>query len=113
MDRNVPVEETLGALRELMYEGLIGGVGLSEVGANTIRKAHSVCPVSVVEVEFSLWSTDILENGVAETCKELDVPILTYAPLGYGFLTGQVKRLEDIPEGDIRHLFGRFQPEVC
>lgn len=52
-------------------------------------------------------------NGVAETCKELDVPILTYAPLGYGFLTGQVKRLEDIPEGDIRHLFGRFQPEVC
>ncbi|KAI2923710.1 hypothetical protein CBS147371_1552 [Aspergillus niger] len=111
MDRNVPVEETLGALRELMDEGLIGGVGLSEVGANTIRKAHAVCPVSVVEVEFSLWSTDILENGVAETCKELDVPILTYAPLGYGFLTGQVKRLEDIPEGDIRHLFGRFQPE--
>ncbi|KAL7650496.1 hypothetical protein ACMYSQ_010279 [Aspergillus niger] len=111
MDRNVPVEETLGALRELMDEGLIGGVGLSEVGANTIRKAHAVCPVSVVEVEFSLWSTDILENGVAETCKELDVPILPYAPLGYGFLTGQVKRLEDIPEGDIRHLFGRFQPE--
>ncbi|RDK39933.1 pyridoxal reductase [Aspergillus phoenicis ATCC 13157] len=89
MDRNVPVEETLGALRELMDEGLIDGVGLSEVGANTIRKAHAVCPVSVVEVEFSLWSTDILENGVAETCKELDVPILPYAPLGYGFLTGQ------------------------
>lgn len=63
MDRNVPVEETLGALRELMDEGLIGGVGLSEVGANTIRKAHAVCPVSVVEVEFSLWSTDILETG--------------------------------------------------
>ncbi|OJJ68591.1 hypothetical protein ASPBRDRAFT_46794 [Aspergillus brasiliensis CBS 101740] len=111
MDRNVPVEETIGALRELKEEGLIGGVGLSEVGAHTIRKAHAVCPLSVVEVEFSLWSTEILDNGVAATCKELDVPILTYAPLGYGFLTGQVKTLEDIPKGDIRHLFGRFQPE--
>ncbi|OJZ81960.1 hypothetical protein ASPFODRAFT_84875 [Aspergillus luchuensis CBS 106.47] len=89
MDKNVPVEETLGALHDLMDEGLIGGVGLSEVSATTIRKAHAVCPLSVVEVEFSLWSTDILENGVTEACKELDVPILTYAPLGYGFLTGQ------------------------
>jgi len=112
MDRNVPVEETLGALRELVDEGQIGGVGLSEVGAQTIRKAHAVCPLSVVEVEFSLWSTDILTNGVAIACKELDIPILTYAPLGYGFLTGQVTKLEDIPKGDIRHLFGRFQPEV-
>ncbi|OJI84511.1 hypothetical protein ASPTUDRAFT_30431 [Aspergillus tubingensis CBS 134.48] len=111
MDKDVPVEETLGALRELMDEGLIGGVGLSEVGATTIRKAHAVCPLSVVEVEFSLWSTDILGNGVAVACKELDVPILTYAPLGYGFLTGQVKKLEGIPKGDIRHWFGRFQPE--
>ncbi|PYH64464.1 aldo/keto reductase family protein [Aspergillus vadensis CBS 113365] len=89
IDKNVSVDETLGAFRELMDEGLIGGVGLSEVGATTIRKAHAVCPLSVVEVEFSLWSTDILRNGVAEACKDLDVPILTYAPLGYGFLTGQ------------------------
>ena len=108
----MPVEETLGALRELMDEGLIGGVGLSEVGASTIRKAHAVCPLSVVEVEFSSWSTDMLENGVSVACKELDVPILTYASLGYGFLTGQVKKLEDIPKGDIRHWFGRFQLEV-
>lgn len=112
IDRKVPLEETLGALKELVDEGQIGAVGLSEVGAPTIRNAHAICPLSVVEVEFSLWSPDILTNGVATTCKELDVPILTYAPLGYGFLTGQVTKLEDIPKGDIRHMFGRFQPEV-
>lgn len=112
MDRNVPTEETLGTLKELVEEGKIGAVGLSEVGAATIRRAHAVCPISLVEVEFSLWSTDILTNGVAETCKELGIPILAYAPLGYGFLTGQVTKLEDIPKGDIRHMFGRFQPAV-
>ncbi|KAL8919504.1 MAG: hypothetical protein Q9172_004958 [Xanthocarpia lactea] len=111
VDRNVPLEETIGALKELLDEGQIGAVGLSEVGASTIRKAHTLCPLSVVEVEFSLWSPDILTNGVASTCKELDIPILTYAPLGYGFLTGRVTKLEDIPKGDIRHMFGRFQPE--
>lgn len=112
IDRNVPVEETLGTLRELVDESQIGGVGLSEVGAQTICKAHAVCPLTLVEVEFSLWSTDILTNGVATVCKERDIPILSYAPLGYGFLTGQVTKLEDIPKGDIRHMLGRFQPEV-
>ena len=112
IDPNFPLEETVGALKELLDEGQIGGVGLSEVGASTIRKAHTLCPLSVVEVEFSLWSPDILTNGVASTCKEFDIPILTYAPLGYGFLTGRVTKLEDIPKGDIRHMFGRFQPEV-
>ncbi|KAK2834888.1 hypothetical protein FQN49_006814 [Arthroderma sp. PD_2] len=111
MDRNVPVEETIGALKELVDEGQIGAIGLSEVGAETIRRAHAVHPLKLVEEEFSLWSTDILTNGVAASCKELGVPILTYAPLGYGFLTGQVTKLEDIPKGDIRHMFGRFQPE--
>lgn len=63
----------------------------------SIRRAYAVCPISVVEIEFSLWSTEMLTNGVAATCKELSIPIFTYAPLGYGFLTGQVKKLEDIP----------------
>ncbi|KAL8652655.1 MAG: hypothetical protein Q9210_002549 [Variospora velana] len=111
IDRKIPLEETLGALRELVDEGQVGAVGLSEVGASTIKKAHAICPLSVVEVEFSLWSPDILTNGVADTCKGLDIPILTYAPLGYGFLTGRITKLEDIPKGDIRHMFGRFQPE--
>ncbi|ROW00023.1 hypothetical protein VPNG_08311 [Cytospora leucostoma] len=87
------------------------GVGLSEVRAKSIRSANALCPISVVEVEFSLWSTEILTNGVAETCKDLNIPILSYSPLGYGFPTGQVRKLEVIPKGDIRHMFGRFQPE--
>lgn len=112
IDPNVPVEETVGALKELVEDGQIGAVGLSEVGEPSIRRAQAVCPISVVEIEFSLWSTEMLTNWVAAACKELDIPILTYAPLGYGFLTGQVKKLEDIPKGDIRHMFGHFQPEV-
>ncbi|KAL8666638.1 MAG: hypothetical protein Q9168_007429 [Polycauliona sp. 1 TL-2023] len=111
IDRKIPLEETIGAVKELVDDGLVGAIGLSEVGAPTIRKAHAICPLSVVEVEFSLWSPDILTNGVAATCKELDIPILTYAPLGYGFLTGQVTKLDDIPKGDIRHMLDRFQPQ--
>lgn len=108
LDASVPLEETMGALKELVDEGVIGAVGLSEVRAESIRSANALCLISVVEVEFSLWSTEILTNGVAETCKELNILILTYSPLGYGFLTGQVRKLEDIPKGDIRHMFGRF-----
>lgn len=112
IDPNVPLEETIGTLKELMDRGDIGAVGLSEVRAETIRKASNICRISVVEVEFSLWSTEVLTNAVAAICKELEIPILTYSPLGYGFLTGKVRKLEDIPKGDIRLMFGRFQPEV-
>ncbi|RYP41860.1 hypothetical protein DL767_000689 [Monosporascus sp. MG133] len=111
MDPAVPIEETMGALRELLEEGAFGAVGLSEVQAEIIRKANALCPISVVEIEFSLWSTEILTNGVAETCMELDIPMLTYAPLGYGFLTGRFRKLEDVPKGDLRLMTGRFQPE--
>jgi pyridoxine 4-dehydrogenase len=113
MDKNVPVEETVGALKELQDEGKIGAVGLSEVRAETIRRAAAICPIKFAEVEFSLWSTEILDNGVAAAAKESNTTLLAYAPLGYGFLTGAIKKLEDIPEGDIRLLFGRFHPEVC
>ncbi|KAH8671700.1 NADP-dependent oxidoreductase domain-containing protein [Xylariales sp. PMI_506] len=111
IDPSVPLEETLGALRELVSEGKIGGVGLSEVGAATLERAHAIQPLSLVEVEFSLWSTDILTNGVAATAKRLDLPIVAYAPLGRGFLTGQIRSPEDIPAGDIRLYLDRFQPE--
>ncbi|PLB55647.1 Aldo/keto reductase [Aspergillus steynii IBT 23096] len=113
IDKEVPVEETVGALKELVEEDKIDAVGLSEVGAKSLHRAAAVCQISFVEVEFSLWSTEMLTNGVAEACKQHGMTILTYAPLGYGFLTGQVTKLEDIPKGDVRHMFGRFQPEVC
>jgi len=111
MDPNVPVEVTIGALKQLQDEGKIGAVGLSEVRADTIRRAAAVVPIAFAEVEFSLWSTEILDNGVALAAKECNVVLLSYAPLGYGFLTGEIKKLEDIPQGDGRHMFGRFQPE--
>lgn len=112
IDLNAPFEETVGALEEIVEDGHIGAVGLSEVSEQSIRRAHAVCPIKIVEVEFSLWSTEMLINGVTATCKELGIPIMTYAPLCYGFLTDQVKKLDDIPKGDIRHMFGHFQPQV-
>ncbi|VUC21576.1 unnamed protein product [Clonostachys rosea] len=110
-DPNVPLEETLSALQELVGEGKIGGIGLSEIGAATLERAHALTPLTLVEVEFSLWCTDILTNGVASTAKKLGVPILAYSPLGRGFLTGQIRSPADIPEGDIRRYLDRFQPE--
>ncbi|KAI2602712.1 NADP-dependent oxidoreductase domain-containing protein [Hypoxylon fragiforme] len=111
VDPNVPLEETLGALGELVAAGKIGGVGISEAGAQTIEKANAIYPLSLVEVEFSLWTPDLLTNGVAATAKKLDIPLVAYSPLGRGFLTGQIKSVDDIPEGDIRRRFDRFQPE--
>jgi pyridoxine 4-dehydrogenase len=86
LDRKTPLEETIGAIAEYVKAGKVGGISLSEVSAQTIRKAHAIHPIAAVEVEFSLWSTDILRNGVAETCAELGIPIVGYSPLGRGFL---------------------------
>ncbi|KAI5927305.1 NADP-dependent oxidoreductase domain-containing protein [Camillea tinctor] len=107
----VPLEETLGALKELVDAGKIGAVGLSEVGAESIEKANSIYPLSLVEVEFSLFTTDLLHNGVADTARRLGIPIVAYSPQGRGFLTDSIKSLDDIPEGDIRRRFERFSPE--
>ena len=86
VDLSVPIEETIGYIAEYVKAGKLGGISLSEVSAATIRKAHSVHPISAVEVEFSLWATEILENDVASTCAELGIPIIAYSPLGRGFL---------------------------
>jgi pyridoxine 4-dehydrogenase len=110
-DGSVPLEETIGALKDLVSEGKIGAVGLSEVGAKTIEKANSIYPISVVEVEFSLSTPDILNNGVADVAKKLDIPIIAYSPLGRGVMTGKLTSPDQIPEGDIRRYFERFQPE--
>ncbi|KAF1953324.1 Aldo/keto reductase [Byssothecium circinans] len=111
-DPDVPIEETVGAIAEYVKAGKVGGVGLSEVGAETIRRAHKVHPVAAVEVEFSLYSTNILDNGVAKTCAELGIPIVGYSPLSGGFLTGKWKKVDDLPEDSILRHFPRFQPDV-
>lgn len=110
IDPKVPIEETIKELAEYVKEGKIGGIGLSECSAETIRRAHAVHPISAVEIELSLFSPDALENGVAATCTELGIPIVAYSPLGWGFLTGQFKSLSDIDEKDFRRGQPRFQP---
>ena len=112
VDPNTPIETTVAALAEYVKEGKLGGISLSEVKAETIRRAAKVHPIAAVEVEFSLWATDILQNGIAATCAELGIPIVAYSPLGRGFLTGEIKSPEDIPEGDHRRYMPRFQPGV-
>ena len=99
-------------LAEYVKAGKIGGYGLSECSAETIRRAHAVHPLSAVEIELSLFSTDVLSNGVAQICSELQIPMIAYSPLSRGFLTGQINKLDDLPEDDSRRRFPRFQPDV-
>ena len=112
VDPNTPIETTIGALAKYVKEGKLGGISLSEVKAETIRRAAKVHPICAVEVELSLWATDILENGIAATCAELGIPVVAYSPLGRGFLTGEIKKLEDLPADDFRRHLPRFQPDV-
>lgn len=112
VDPATPIEDTVGYIAEYVKAGKIGGIGLSEVSAASIRKAHKIHPIAAVEAELSLWSTDILENGVASTCAELGIPIIAYSPLGRGFLTGRYQKYSDIEKDSKLHLFDRFKPEV-
>jgi pyridoxine 4-dehydrogenase len=112
VDPKTPIEVTIEALAEYVRDGKIKGISLSEVKADTIRRAHKVHPICAVEVELSLWATDILDNGIASTCAELGIPVVAYSPLGRGFLTGEIKSPDDIPEGDFRRWLPRFQPEA-
>lgn len=101
-------------VKEYIEAGKIGSFCPSECSAETIRKAVAILGkenISCVELEVSLWATKIFENGVAEVCKEFDIPIAAYSPLGRGFLTGQFKSADDLPEGDMRRHFDRFKPE--
>ncbi|KAJ5090864.1 hypothetical protein N7532_009548 [Penicillium argentinense] len=110
-DKSVPIKDTVVALAQLVIEGKIGGIQLSEVSASTIRRAAAVAKIDMVVTEISLWTTDVLENGVAETCAELGIPMVAHTPLGAGILTGQIKSLYDMPANDYHRFFPRFQPE--
>ncbi|CAM6122399.1 unnamed protein product [Calypogeia fissa] len=112
VDPKTPIEVTMGALKKLMDEGKIGGIGLSEVSANTIRKAAAAAPIAAVEGELSLWAIDNMENGVLSACAELGITFVAYSPLGRGALTGQVKRYEDLPEIVKQFRFPKYQKDV-
>lgn len=111
VDKKTPLETTFKALEEYVKAGKIGGVALSEVNATTIKKAVGITKIVAVEVEVSLFTTHIFDNGVAAACAEHNIPIVAYSPLSRGFLTGELKSPDDIPEGDFRKMMPRFQPE--
>jgi len=111
LDKNVPVEETVGAMADLVKEGKIGYIGLSEVSSETVKKAHAVHPISAVQSEYSLFERTVEEKGVIKTLSELGIGFVAYSPLGRGFLSGNIKTIEDLPENDFRRGIPRFQGE--
>ena len=110
VDPATPIEETVGAMGQLVTEGKIRGIGLSEVSATTLRKAHATFPISAVQSEYSLFTRDP-EDEILNVCKELGIAFVPYSPLGRGFLTGQIKKFEDFDTTDYRRFSPRFQGE--
>jgi aryl-alcohol dehydrogenase-like predicted oxidoreductase len=110
MDRTVPIEDTVGAMKRLVEQGKVRYLQLSEAGANTIRRAHKVHPIAAVETEYSLWSRDV-ENEILPACRELGIGFMAYAPLGRGFLTATMKTLDALLPKDRRREHPRFAPD--
>jgi aryl-alcohol dehydrogenase-like predicted oxidoreductase len=110
VDPKTPIEDTVGAMKRLVEEGKVRYIGLSEAGAQTVRRAFKVHPITALQTEYSLWSREP-EGEILATCRELGVGFVAYSPLSRGFLTGQFKRFEDLPEGDSRRNMPRFQGE--
>ncbi|RGB27219.1 aldo/keto reductase [Rhizophagus diaphanus] len=111
VDPNTPIEDTVGALEELVKEGKVKYIGLSECSAESLRRAYKVHPIAAVQIEYSPWTLDIETNGVLEACRELGVTIVAYSPLGRGFLTGKYKSPDDFEANDYRRGIPRFQGE--
>jgi aryl-alcohol dehydrogenase-like predicted oxidoreductase len=111
VDPNTPVEDTWGAMKELVDAGKVRHLGISEAAPETIRRAHGVHPVTAVQTEYSLWTRDPEENGVFETVRELGIGFVAYSPLGRGFLSGEIRSIDDLAENDFRRRNPRFQGE--
>lgn len=110
VDPDTPIEQTVGAMADLVSKGKVRFLGLSEAGAETVRRAHAVHPITALQSEYSLWTRDP-EADVLCVCRELGIGFVPYSPLGRGFLTGKIKKREDLPEDDYRHTTPRFQGE--
>jgi aryl-alcohol dehydrogenase-like predicted oxidoreductase len=111
VDPQVEIEETVGAMAELVKQGKVRHVGLSEAAPETIRRAQAVHPITAVQTEFSLWSRDPLANGVLDTCRELGIGFVAYSPLGRGFLSGRFTSPDQLEDGDFRKSGPRFTGE--
>lgn len=112
VDPNVPIEESVGAMAELVAEGKVRHIGLSEASAATIRRAHAVHPLAAVQSEFSLFAPDVLHNEELATMRELGIGLVAFSPLGRGVLTDSVTSLDDLDAADARRTLPRFQPEA-
>lgn len=110
VDPNTPIEDTVGAMAELVKQGKVRHLGLSEAAAKTIERAHQVHPITALQTEYSLWSRDI-EEEILPAIRKLGIGLVPYSPLGRGFLTGRFKRADDLDENDYRRKTPRFQPE--
>jgi aryl-alcohol dehydrogenase-like predicted oxidoreductase len=111
VDPNTPIEDTVGAMAQLVKEGKVRYLGLSEAGPDTLRRAMKVHPITALQTEYSLWTRDPEENGVLATCRELGIGFVAYSPLGRGFLTGQFRTFDDLAPDDYRRNSPRFQGE--
>jgi aryl-alcohol dehydrogenase-like predicted oxidoreductase len=111
VDPNTPIEDTVGAMADLVRQGKVRFLGLSEASPDTLRRAMKVYPIAALQTEYSLWTRDPEENGVLSTCRELGVGFVAYSPLGRGFLTGQFRTFEDLAPDDYRRNSPRFQGE--
>lgn len=112
VDPNVPIEDVAGTVKELIAKGKVKHFGMSEPGANTLRRAHAVQPVTTLQNEYSLWTRGPETNGILEACEELGVGLVPYSPLGKGFLTGAMSKDTKISENDFRKILPRFTPEA-
>jgi aryl-alcohol dehydrogenase-like predicted oxidoreductase len=110
VDPKVPIEETVGAMAQLISQGKVRFIGICEAGPRTVRRAHREHPLAVLQTEYSLWCRDV-ESQILAVCRELGVGYVAYAPLGRGLLTGAIKSVEDLPPGDRRRRHPRFLPE--
>ena len=113
VDPNVPIEDTVGAMAELVAAGKVRTLGLSEAGPDTLRRAARVHPIAALQSEYSLWTRDVESNGVLAACRELGITFIPYSPLGRGFLTGAIQKLDDLDASDWRRSnYPRFQEEA-
>ncbi|KAJ2756992.1 hypothetical protein H4S06_003221 [Coemansia sp. BCRC 34490] len=109
IDPNTPLEETVGAMAELISEGKVRYLALSECTADDLRRAYKVHPIAAVEVEYNIWTRHIETDGLLDACRELGVTVIAYSPLGRGFLTGGIRSADDLGKDDVRHHLVRFQ----
>ncbi|MFG1378732.1 aldo/keto reductase [Xanthobacter autotrophicus] len=112
VDPNVPIEDVAGTVKELIAQGKVKHFGLSEPGAQTVRRAHAVQPITALQNEYSLWTRGPETNGILEACEELGIGLVAYSPLGKGFLTGAMNKDTKLGENDFRKILPRFTPEA-